>query len=151
MCLSQAKTWIISNVISGGLYFWVEMRGDWSFCWCWWNWWPPHFIIWTEVRFPRVSIFVRLNLFLFLRWICVAVWNVADFYSNTTNIVISWWFHGPSFQPVLAKKKSIKYIMKLGIFPTTTTTGDDDDFNIFFRKSFTKLNSHIWYQKKKFI
>ena len=33
--------------------------------------------------------------------------------------------------------------MKLGIFPTTTTTGDDDDFNIFFRKSFTKLNSHI--------
>jgi hypothetical protein len=41
LCLSQHRTWIMCHGLSW--VQWVQMRGDCSFCWYWWNCWPSLF------------------------------------------------------------------------------------------------------------
>ena len=44
--LFQANTWISIEICRGLFTFyvqWVEVRGDCSLCWYWWNYWPSLF------------------------------------------------------------------------------------------------------------
>ena len=78
LCIFQVKIWISIDICSGifTCYVqWVEVRGDCSFCWYWWDYWPSQF---------------KLSLF------CWYWWNYWPSLFKLSLFCWYWWNYWPS-------------------------------------------------------